>query len=157
MKTLHLTSSASVVFLTLLFSPRLFSTTELYQWVDENGVKHFSQQPPAHLPNLQAVDVRGAPVISGGEPIPQEFATKSSEQQAAEQESAQPEKLTTEPVENPKKDPELCEKARRNIIVYTESPRVRAQDPETGESRILGEEERATQLKNWKERESTYC
>ena len=157
MKTLHLTSSASVVFLTLLFSPRLFSTTELYQWVDENGVKHFSQQPPAHLPNLQAVDVRSAPVISGGETSSQESATESSEEQASGQENAKPEELAVEPVETPQKDPELCEKARRNIIVYTESPRVRAQDPETGESRILGEEERATQLKNWKERESTYC
>ncbi len=136
----------------LLFnSQHCLSAKELSQWVDENGVKHFSQQPPAHRPDLKAVDIRGTPVLSGGEARPQDVASGDTEEEQSS------EKLEVERIENPEKDAELCEQARHNIAQMNEFRRVRAKDPETGEMRYLDDEEKESQLKNWKERESTFC
>lgn len=151
MKRPHLLLIATFNTSLLFNSQHDLSATELYQWVDENGVKHFSQQPPAHIPDLKAVDIRGTPVVSGGEPRSLDVASEDTDKQP------QSEKLEVERIENPGKDAERCAQARHNIAQMNEFRRVRAKDPETGETRYLDDEERESQLKNWKERESTFC
>jgi len=136
----------------LLLSLNNHAATELYQWVDENGVRHFSQQPPAHIPNLEAVDVHGAPVLSGGESQALDIASDSSQE-----EDPTPQKSEIERIENPVKSAVQCEQARKNIAQIQQYRRVKAEDPETGELRYLDDKEKETQLKNWQDREDTYC
>ena len=149
MKSSYLVLGAAIFSANLLFSLNSFAATEIYQWVDENGVRHFSQQPPAHMPGLKAVDVTGAPIVSEGEPQAPVVATKPEE--------LEPQEPEVERVENPEKNATQCERARSNIKRLVESRRVRTKDPETGELRYLGDEEKEAQRKNWKDRESTYC
>lgn len=138
--------------LVIIFSSFAASAaTELYQWVDENGVKHFSQQPPSHMPSLKAVDVNGAPVVSGGKPQIAPIASTSPA------EDTETKKQEVERIENPEKDAERCEKARKNIAQIQEYRRVRAKDPETGELRYLDDSEKEAQLKNWQDRQNTFC
>jgi hypothetical protein len=45
MKTIHATKTTALLALAVLASANL-SASEIYHWVDEDGVQHFSQQPP---------------------------------------------------------------------------------------------------------------
>ena len=45
MNTFRLTGIIALAFLAVVASSNMFAA-EIYQWVDENGVSHFSQQPP---------------------------------------------------------------------------------------------------------------
>jgi ribosomal protein L29 len=136
----------------LLLAAFSVQAAPLYKWVDENGVTHFSEYPPEDQSAAESVDVRGIPSLSGQQAAP---ASAQNQQEAAP--AQQPLIPEVEKVENPVKSPELCEQARRNIAQIQNNRRVRAPDPETGELRYLSEEEIATQLTNWQQREQTYC
>jgi hypothetical protein len=45
MRTYRTTGMISLVFLLVIASANI-AASQIYQWVDENGVSHFSQQPP---------------------------------------------------------------------------------------------------------------
>lgn len=152
MRKFRFTPNLAVCTLALLFNIALslnaLAATELYRWTDENGVQHFSQQPPTHLPTLESVDINGQPLVSGDTP---EVATTTTEPET------EPAEKQIERVENPEKDAQHCEIARRNIAQIEQYRRVRAKDPETGELKYLNDDEKASQLKNWQDRQNTYC
>lgn len=134
----------------LSISPYIYSATELYQWVDENGVKHFSQQPPAHMPDLKAVNVRGTPVVSEDKyalPAKEMNSATNTEQTSEQLEIGQP----------PQKDRLQCDKARQSIAQIQQSGRIRSRDTETGEVSYLSEEEKQSQLDRWQNLEKIYC
>jgi len=131
-----------------LLCTQALAQTQLYEWVDENGVTHFSQQPPPDSPNMQPTNINGAPVISGGEP--QLFV------RTEQQPSTTPQTGSVE-TEISKKDPEKCAKARESIRTLTESARVRLLDEETGEYNVIDDTQRQRQLELWREEQSVYC
>lgn len=143
-----------IALLASLFSLSIATSSNsapLYEWVDENGVKHFSQQPPEHMPNMRPTNVSGIPSVSGENTTEQEQVAVTPETGSSE---VIPE---VEKVDNPVKSPELCEQARKNIQQLTDFRRVRAPDKETGELRYLSDEEKETQMANWQKRAETYC
>lgn len=140
--------------LALLFSVSFLSIntqaqTQLYQWVDDNGVKHFSQQPPPDALDLQPTNLNGAPVISGGEP--QQFISRRSAEATDATQTA-----TAEPPV-PEKDAAKCAQAKENVSKLTDAPRIRLLDETTGEYRFVEDDERQKQLKEWQKEQSTYC
>jgi len=145
-------STILCVMLSSIMASTAYSQTTLYQWVDENGVKHFSQQPPPDAPDLQATDLKGAPVVSGGEPRP--FISNRSTTQKQDETSADRAQAESEVS---RKDPERCAKARESIATLRNSPRVRLQDEETGEYNYIDDEKRQEQLEAWQQRQETYC
>lgn len=141
---------------TFSFSNSTSAQTQLYQWVDENGVKHFSQQPPPEAPDLQPTDINGAPVISGGEPQP--FISRGSLSNSPEEsEDGTTAQTASVESETSRKDPEKCANARESIRTLTDSARVRLLDEETGEYNFIDDTKRQEQLDLWKEQLQVYC
>lgn len=60
---------------------------QVYTWVDENGQKHFGNQPPATQP-VQEVNVRQGYVSDGPPPAPVSSSTDSSSSAAGGKEQA---------------------------------------------------------------------
>ena len=73
----------TLLVLAVIFGTKVFAS-EIYQWVDESGVSHFSQQPPdSDTPNVSTQKIRDtAPSgASQGEDI---YNTKAHEERMAE-------------------------------------------------------------------------
>ena len=127
-------------------------TAPLYQWVDENGVTHFSERPPENQPDMQAVNYSPAPSISGT------VGDEISESTDTSQASDQSETTTQSNIQaSTGKDAELCKQAQDTIATFNNSTRIRVTDPNTGELRYLNEEEKAIQLERWQNQASLSC
>jgi len=149
---MHFLLAVHVLLAAIMLSFSTYAATELYQWVDENGVRHFSEYPPEHKPDLQAVDVHGTPIISGEDTQPP-VVTGTKKSAPSESQPKDFEEVTTAP----QKDQEKCERARSNIAQIQQYGRVKAKDPETGEMRYMAGEEKTVLIKRWQDHESAFC
>lgn len=83
MKTCHVIRLIAWVLLAVIASANI-AASEIYHWVDENGVSHFSQQPPAKdIQNVSTQTIRDAAPSDGvlAEDI---YDTKAHEERMAE-------------------------------------------------------------------------
>lgn len=96
------------------------ATDKVYKWTDQNGVTHFSQDPPTGE-QYEERDVREPPI-----------ARKTAEEEAKEAE--------------PKPESDLCQRVRANIKTLEESQEVRMDLNGDGEVEVLDEAQRASQL-----------
>ena len=83
MKTCHVTRLIAWVLLAAIASANV-AASEIYHWVDENGVAHFSQQPPAKdIQNVSTQTIRDTAPTAGvlAEDI---YDTKAHEERMAE-------------------------------------------------------------------------
>ncbi len=127
------------------FSTGSSLAAKYYKWVDENGVTHYSAQPPA---------------AGEGEVIKVKSGASSDKDQAMKRLEERREKLQqdAENRANPEKDLQAeadrlnkeavqkrCENTRKNLKIMTESARVRELGPD-GEGRVLPEEERQKRI-----------
>ena len=120
--------------LTLLVATPLAAQTgtdKVYKWTDENGVTHFSQDPPTGE-QYEERDVREPPA-----------ARKTAE----ELEKEVP----------PKPESDLCQRVRANIKALEESDEVNMDLNNDGEAEILSEEQRAAQLDIARKQVDIYC
>ena len=113
--------------------------TQLYRWVDENGVTQFSQQPPAE-DQYQRLQVKPAPELGTGSLAP------ASDASAEEQTEA------TEPAAAPQPTPEQqaklaeqCDALRANLTTMQNNPRLR-RTLEDGTVERIGEDERQAMI-----------
>ncbi len=123
---------------------------KVYKWVDEDGVVHFGAEPPRGQ-SADTIDVRPTPGNSAVEPsltLPDE---KEEDSGADQEKSAE---LTAEQRENRRK---RCEKARTTYDKIKDRPRIRREDPETGEYRMLPYEELVAWREEMQEDIDTYC
>lgn len=106
-----------------------------YRWKDEHGVTHYTLKPPPE--GIEAEEVRT-------------YNSSSSDQADALRRLEQQREQTAQELaerENPEQAMEdRCARLRQNLQTLQEEAVVSTQDPESGEQRILGDEERATML-----------
>lgn len=121
--------------------------SSFYKWVDENGVTHYSAQPPEDRPS-QEVDVRTGETRENDDDSPQgnSPALATEEEEAGNEDLEQ--ELAKEKERIEQQNRENCEIARRNQFNLKHRDRIRITDEDTGEERYLTPEE----LKEWRER-----
>ena len=113
--------------------------TQLYRWVDENGVTQFSQQPPAE-DQYQRLQVKPAPELGTGSLAPAPDAP-AEEQTEATEPAAAPQPTP----EQQAKLAEQCDALRANLTTMQNNPRLR-RTLEDGTVERIGEDERQAMI-----------
>ena len=113
--------------------------TQLYRWVDENGVTQFSQQPPAE-DQYQRLQVKPAPELGTGSLAP--AADASAEEQT---EATEPAAAPQPTPEQQAKLAEQCDALRANLTTMQNNPRLR-RTLEDGTVERIGEDERQAMI-----------
>lgn len=125
----------ALVALTLIL-PLNASAEQVYRWVDDEGVTHFSAHPPKGRASesLQTQTGHSEPVdYSSQYPRPK---TQSNPPQSASAVAEQP---------SPQELDEACRRARQNVQTLQDGGRI-AVEAEDGSARYLDEQERAERL-----------
>lgn len=139
MKLLRLFCLISIL---ALFAGTIQASEEIYKWVDEDGVTHYSARPPEGI-EYQRVTTEADRAVARTDST---VATDSDEQEERRATGNLPE-LAEIAAEEP--DPELvaerCEQARNNLNWLTQRTRISVEG-EDGEMRRLSEEERQAQI-----------
>ncbi len=143
-------SLIAALLLTLLALPA--SAEKVYKWVDENGVSHFSAQPPPEQ-SAETVDVRPAPGNSRVG-MPQSLREKRERKEERAREAEAAEELARAKRE---RDRKLCQQARDNYEQLKNENRVRVMDEETGRYRVLPYEELVAKRKGYRQDMEKYC
>lgn len=113
--------------------------TQLYRWVDENGVTQFSQQPPAE-DQYQRLQVKPAPELGTGSLAPAPDASAEEQTEATEPAAA------AQPTpEQQAKLAEQCDALRANLTTMQNNPRLR-RTLEDGTVERIGEDERQAMI-----------
>lgn len=125
---------------------------DMYKWVDEEGVVHYSQTPPP--PDIQAETIKPPPEVNtekAREELQkqQELVEKIREQRL---EDKKEEKLAQKELEQKRAN---CEMARKRLASY-EQPRVRYTG-EDGKRYYFTEEERQEQIQKSKDMIKEFC
>lgn len=145
-------------FLVLLFFfamfINLFSTlayaTEIYTWVDEHGVTHYSQEPPEQkqVTKIYSEDIKPAKIGSVSPKAP--VTTKA--------EASELEKIATSIKGSDNAQAKvICDNAKHSLNVLISHSKLNKQNKETGESIAMTEEQRQTAIKEQKQRISLFC
>ena len=113
--------------------------TQMYRWVDENGVTQFSQQPPAE-DQYQRLQVKPAPELGTGSLAPAPDAS-AEEQTEATEPAAAPQPTP----EQQAKLAEQCDALRANLTTMQNNPRLR-RTLEDGTVERIGEDERQAMI-----------
>ncbi|GGI92340.1 DUF4124 domain-containing protein [Shewanella gelidii] len=135
--------------LLVLFTAPTFATV-IYTWVDENGVTHYSQQSPENIEatKLYSEDMEQA-LIGFVSP---KVSKKSDEQLSTEE-------LNAELIKRQDGDQakSICASAKHSLQILTTHSKLNRQDPKSGKSIAMTEEERQAAIKENKERISLFC
>ncbi len=121
------------------------ASEEIYKWVDEDGVTHYSARPPEGI-EYQRMTTEVDRAVARTESTETTESDEQSEQEERRRTGNLPE-LAEIAAEEP--DPELvaerCEQARYNLTWLTERTRISVEG-EDGTMRRLSEEERQSQI-----------
>lgn len=110
----------------------------IYRWVDEQGVTHFSAQPPRERA-AETLRMAVPPTPPTAAP-----ATPRAPQSAAEQQREIEQKVKREIAEAETERQRYCTTLRTQLVQLENNPRVRVQD--AGQVRRLTEEERQARI-----------
>lgn len=116
--------------------------TQMYRWVDENGVTQFSQQPPAE-DQYQRMQVKPAPELGTGSLAPD--TDSPGDEQAESTDSAEPAAAAQPTPEQQAKLAEQCDALRANLTTMQNNPRLR-RTLEDGTVERIGEDERQAMI-----------
>lgn len=122
----------------------------LYRWVDDRGNPVHSDRPPPEGTDYEVISTQSKfvrPVDARQGAVPKEVEPRVGNEfepvNTAEQE--------------PKKNPEFCQRARDNLETLNTRPRLRVRDDETGEYKFLNEEEKEQRRQQAREAIEFYC
>ncbi|WP_405120228.1 DUF4124 domain-containing protein [Pseudomonas leptonychotis] len=115
--------------------------SQVYKWVDEKGVTHFSAQPPQ---GQQATSVNTATPQPKPAPAEASKAAPTFESIADPEQAAIDEKVKQEVAAKEAERKKYCTDVRTNLAQLENNPRVRVEVD--GEIRRLSEEERQTRI-----------
>lgn len=105
-------------FFALLLSMQVSHAEQFYKWTDDKGVVHYSQQPPQGKTS-KAVKTHSSKGSS-------QASDSSNDADSTEnREGKSQEQTQTAPIEKIKKDPELCEQAKKDAQMLRQKPIVR--------------------------------
>uniref|UniRef100_A4XR07 DUF4124 domain-containing protein n=1 Tax=Ectopseudomonas mendocina (strain ymp) TaxID=399739 RepID=A4XR07_ECTM1 len=123
--------------------------SQVYKWVDENGVTHFGAQPPQ---GQQATTINTAappPRPTPSEPAPSVEELLDPEQAAIDK------KVKQDVAKQEAERKKYCETARTNLAQLENNPRVRIEAE--GELRRIGEDERQERIAELKKSIADTC
>jgi hypothetical protein len=115
--------------------------SQVYKWVDEKGVTHFSAQPPQ---GQQATSVNTATPPPKTAVVEETKAAPTFESIADPEQAAIDEKVKQEVAAKEAERKKYCADVRTNLAQLENNPRVRVEVD--GEIRRLSEEERQTRI-----------
>lgn len=115
--------------------------SQVYKWVDEKGVTHFSAQPPQ---GQQATSVNTATPQPKPAPTEASKVAPTFESIADPEQAAIDEKVKQEVAAKEAERKKYCADVRTNLAQLENNPRVRVEVD--GEIRRLSEEERQTRI-----------
>lgn len=119
------------------------SAQQYYRWIDENGVSHFSQNPP---PEQASAEVGLLPQNA--------LVNDQHLQQAPEEDGLS---NSEESLASFGKDPELCTQILQSLQTMNEHENIVMTDPETGNGIYLSESERAAEQVRLEDMRRYYC
>ncbi len=123
----------------MLFSSSVYAT-EVYSWVDENGVQHFSGQPPKH-DNYERITLRDRGISRAAARRPAQQPQQPAETVVSQEETV----ITTPDRTVTVIDPEViaanCNRARNNLDLVNSRRRI-VLTGDDGEPRRLNDDER---------------
>ncbi|QUN05135.1 DUF4124 domain-containing protein [Shewanella yunxiaonensis] len=134
--------------LAVIFSP-ISSATDIYKWVDKNGVTHYSQQPPADKP----VNTLDSSAIEPGK-IGTVAPIKRNDEPVKTQQELDADAINAKDAAQAEK---LCESARFNLDVLLTHTRLQRSDDKTGEPVKMTEEDRQKAIADQQERIRLFC
>lgn len=121
----------------LLAMSTMAMASQVYTWVDEKGVTHFSENPPSDHPATSFRTTTPAPRMPQPTRLPP-LDNKDPEQEAVERQVKR--KIATQEAERKK----YCESVRANLAHLQNNPRLLAEI--NGETHRLTEEERQARI-----------
>ncbi|MDO6617870.1 DUF4124 domain-containing protein [Shewanella sp. 6_MG-2023] len=132
---------------------QLAQATVIYSWVDENGIKHYSQQPPTDVNSdkLYSEDIEPAQV--GYLPVLTNASTGVNTNKPSDAEK----NAESIKANDAKQAASICENAKHSLNVLSTYQRLHRKDPTTGETVQVTEEERLAQLETNEERVKLFC
>jgi hypothetical protein len=137
----------------LFFASQSYAGNEIYKWVDDSGVTHYSARPPEDGRLYEEVKVRNrnryatqGTTLAG---VPTATPTP-----AQEPEITQPGREVS--VQNPEKVAQNCARARKNIDTINSKRRVLISD-EQGQQRRLSDDERAKLMQESQQYLQRWC
>lgn len=142
------TMTTTTLALLCLFTLNLATATEVYKWVDQDGITHYSARPPVDERGYEQLNIHSRRY----EPIPNSSVAANTNDQANDgQNSADNSDDVTQPgaevvVKNREKIAQNCERARSNISTINNRRRVMLND-ENGEPRRMTDDERTALLR----------
>jgi len=122
--------------------------SQVYKWVDDNGVTHFGAQPPQ---GQQSTTIN----TSAPPPRPAPSAPAPSVEQADPEQAAIDKKVKEDVAKQEAERKQYCENARTNLAQLENNPRVRIEDG--GEVRRLDENERQERITELKKSITENC
>ncbi|MDO6640004.1 MULTISPECIES: DUF4124 domain-containing protein [unclassified Shewanella] len=127
------------------------NATVIYSWVDEKGVKHYSQQPPNEVNSekLYSEDIEPAQV--GYLPVIANASSSANKPSDAEKNAE------TIKARDAEQAASICESAKHSLNVLNTYQRLHRKDPTTGEAVQVTEEERLAQIETNEERIKLFC
>lgn len=122
---------------------------QYYRWVDKNGTMHFSESPPPDNAGAAPEQVRASHLtrgLSGNSDATNGTAQNAVASSAADNQNT-----------GAANDEEMCRKVRANLETLRNTPQVRRVDPDTGEARLLSDDEHQQELERNLRLEDQYC
>ena len=142
--------------LIFLLSTYLISGTiaaqEYYQWIDENGVTQFSQQPPDGHPDLEEKQLDTTPLTL---PIQNQNDSQTAQTLTDNEQSDTVEQAFG--LDSFGKDQEVCAQVLQSLQTMNEFENIVMTDPETGNGIFLSESERAAEQERLIGMRNYYC
>ena len=142
-RTLILAMAMSI----LLAGASAASAGSMYRWVDDQGNVHYGQNPPT---DVESEEIRAHSPAPGGQERRPEQPTMDDDDEEAPGADAGEDQAATEDADA---DPgeEYCDQHRQNLEALEHRTMVRETDPETGEERVLDEDEREARIQETRE------
>lgn len=132
----------AVLILILLAGSMPALAGSMYRWVDDQGNIHYGENPPT---GVKSEEIHSYSPPPGGREQRREapsWQREEQEEEAADTSTAEDEQSPTD---------EYCDQHRQNLEQLRSRTVVRTSDPDTGETRVLDEDEREQMLQETRE------
>lgn len=144
----------SFIFASLLLAVGTSSVLAgMYKWVDEQGVTHYSQNPP---PGGKAQAIKPPPTPADSETAVKRLEAQRQEAQKRREAGQRDARESQKNAESQAIREESCRLAQKNLGTLEAHSRVAVQDAD-GNMKRLSEEERQAQLAEAKKQVEEYC
>ena len=149
----------SIILTVLLTMTLAASAGSIYTWMDEHGVAHYSDTPPANTPGVQTVRVQDAPSSDASSEIQQlndERAAQDKKAQTEAKDNAEKQALQAKAAQATKDNKSRCDQLQANLQVMNEHGRVRETDAQ-GDTHYLSDEEKQKQMDDMQKQIQAFC